>query len=244
MASGSPCYPVDVAYTIGFVEDEEVIRENFTDHLEESGFRVLAFGDRRSALQSFRESLPDLALLDVALGSERDGGFHLCKELRSLSEALPIIFLTSHDGEVDKISGLRLGADDYLSKEATLDFLVVRIETLLRRRQALAESYGQAADRAAVGDLVIDQGECVAYWKGRRVDMPLTQLWIVADLATRPGEPRSPQELMKAARIVVEPNTIAAHIHSIRQRFREIDPDFASIRTERGLGYRWLVGGA
>jgi two-component system OmpR family response regulator len=228
-----------VAHTVAFVEDDDVIRENYTEYMEDAGFNVRAFADRGSALESLRERMPDLAVLDVALGHERDGGFQLCADLRRMSGTIPIIFLTSHDDDVNKISGLRLGADDYLSKESSIEFLIVRIETLLRRHESLrGEGTGGGV---MVGDLRIDSEGSTVYWKGEIVDMPLTQLWMVESLARAPGHARSHAELMRAANIVVEPNTIAAHMKTIRQRFRQVDPDFDAIRTERGLGYRWMT---
>ena len=233
------------ARVIGFVEDDDVIRENYSDVLERAGFRVRSFRDRASAIHSFSGGLPDLAVLDVALGVERDGGFRLCQELRQLSDEIPIIFLTSHDTEIDKISGLRLGADDYLSKESSLDLLVVRIETLLRRyeffRRSARGTEPKGRSELVQGELRIDRERSVVEWKGEGVDLPLTQLWMVEALAQDPGRALNHEELMRAANVVVEPNTIAAHIKSIRQRFRIVDTGFDAIRTERGLGYRWIV---
>jgi len=229
--------------TIGLVEDDEVIRENLKDFLETHGFAVRAHADRGSALDAFHSDLPDVAVLDVALGDEREGGFQLCSELRRVSSELPIVFLTSHDDEVDRISGLRLGADDYLSKERSFDFLVVRIETLIARQRALrAEATGSDAGGSTwrTGSLEIDRVRSRVSWRGQPVDLPLTQYWMVAELASGSSAVKSHADLMRAARIHVAPNTIAAHMRAIRQRFRAVDPDFDAIRTERGLGYRWL----
>jgi two-component system OmpR family response regulator len=224
--------------TIGLVEDDDVIRDNYAEFMESLGYRVRAFWDRPSALQAFRASLPDLALLDVCLGDERDGGYQLCLELRSFAPKLPIVFLTSFDAEVDKISGLRVGADDYLSKDASFDFLAVRIEALLRRYASLRD--GGEERSLIAGDLRLDRERSRVFWKDQPVDLPLTQLWMVEVLARRNGDACSHEDLMRAAKIVVEPNTIAAHIKAIRQRFRAVDPSFNAIRTERGLGYRWV----
>ncbi len=228
-----------MAATIGLVEDDDVIRENYSDFMESLGYRVRAFPDRPSALQAFRALLPDLAVLDVCLGDERDGGYQLCLELRSFAPRLPILFLTSFDAEADKISGLRLGADDYPSKGASFDFLAARIEALLRRYAALREE-GDERNLIA-GDLRLDRERSQAFWKNQPVDLPLTQFWMVEALARKPGNPCSHEDLMQAAKIVVEPNTIAAHMKAIRQRFRAMDPSFDAIRTERGLGYRWCT---
>jgi two-component system OmpR family response regulator len=226
--------------SIGFVEDDDVIRENYTEFLEGLGYRVRTFADRKSALEGFRERLPDLAVLDIGLGSERDGGFQLCLALRALSETVPIIFLTSHDTETDVISGLRLGADDYLSKQSSLDLLAVRIETQLRRYESLRSAAGDGSRDLVVGDLRVDRERSQAYWKAQPVELTLTQLWMVEALARNLRSACSHSDLMRAAQIVVEPNTIAAHMKTIRQRFRAVDPEFDAIRTERSLGYRWV----
>lgn len=228
------------AARIGFVEDDEVIRENYTDFLEGLGYRVRAYPDRKSAIEAFRNELPDLAILDVGLGSERDGGFQLCMALRAISQTVPIIFLTSFDGETDTISGLRLGADEYLSKENSLDLLAVRIEALLRRYEHLRGAADGGSRDLVVGDLRIDRETSTVHWKDQPVELTLTQFWMVEVLARTPATACSHSELMRAAQIVVEPNTIAAHMKTIRQRFRTVDPDFDAIRTERSLGYRWV----
>ena len=98
------------------IEDEPAIRDNYRAAFERRGYRVTAHGDRSSAWQVLRQSLPDLAIIDVGLGDEPEGGFALCQDLRSLSQTLPIIFLTARDSDIDSVHGLRLGADDYVTK--------------------------------------------------------------------------------------------------------------------------------
>jgi two-component system OmpR family response regulator len=226
--------------TIGFVEDDLTIRENYSELLTDEGYEVRSHEGRVSAMDDFGRSCPDIVLIDVALGRERDGGYQLCSHLRARYPLLPIIFLTSFDSEIDKISGLRLGADDYLSKDTSTAYLLVRIETLLRRKAALQQGRDSGPQRQSVeAKLTIDKRRSVISWNGRDVELPLTQFWIVEDLITS-GSVRTLEQLMRAGRIVVEPNTIAAHIKNIRRKFKEIDTDFDCIRTERGLGYRWV----
>ncbi|MGB5283383.1 MAG: response regulator transcription factor [Polyangiales bacterium] len=229
--------------TVGLVEDDDVIRENYADFLQARGFGVRAFADRLTALDSFRVDTPDVAVLDVALGEERDGGLLLCSEIRRFSQTLPVIFLTCHDNEVDRISGLRVGGDDYLSKESSFEFLAVRIETLLERRRAVLESDpdGGPTSNVVVGDLSIDLRRAEVKWKGEPVRLSLTQYWMVLALASAQPQPKSAPELMRAANISVASNTVAVHIRSVRGRFTAIDPEFDAIRTERGHGYRWVL---
>lgn len=225
------------------VEDDVVIRDNYADILAEEGFEVHVFGNRRDAMAHFVKIPPDLALLDIGLEEEREGGFQLCADLRHLSPKLPIMFLTAHHEDFDRISALRLGADDYLTKDISLDYLVVRIEALLRRIDTLAaNSYPPASEVEDLvrGSLQIDQSQLIAFWKGHPMDLTLTQLSIIKELACQPGQVKSYSKLMRAANLVVEPNTITAHIKTIRDRFRSVDNDFSCIKTERGTGYRWV----
>ena len=231
-----------------FVEDDDVIRENYTELLTDEGFDIDACGDRQTALARAQSQQPDLALLDISLKQERDAGFQLCADLRRLLPRLPIIFLTSHDSEMDKISGIRLGADDYLTKDVSLDYLIVRMEALLRRFQTLtgeplppaaAEPAGRPESKLVLGSLTIDRERLTARWRGQPVELTLTQLWITQALAELPGQVKTYGQLMRAANIVVEPNTITAHVNMIRNRFKAVDADFDCIKTERSVGYRW-----
>lgn len=228
---------------VALVEDDEVIRANYTDLLAQAGFAVTSYADKTVALGAFAKALPDVALIDIALGDERDAGFALCVELRRMSATLPIVFLTSHDGDVDRISGLRLGADDYLTKDASIDYVIVRIETLLRRIASIAAASGQpptAVVAPATSSLIIDDAVSRVQWKGRSVELTLTQFWMLRELVTHRGGVVSHGALMHAAQIVVEQNTVTAHVKAIRDAFRRIDPEFDAIRTERGRGYRWV----
>lgn len=163
---------------VALVEDDDVIRANYADLLRQAGFVVATYADKASALAVFARALPDVALIDITLGVERDAGFELCAEPRRRSATLPIVFLTSHDVDVDRISALRLGADDYLTKDASFDYVVVRIETLLRRLAAIAAASARpsALTRAqAPSLLVIDNATSRVQWQGRPVDLTLTQ---------------------------------------------------------------------
>ena len=226
-----------------FVEDDAIIRANYTDLLTDEGFDVAAFADRQAAMDYAQETMPDLALLDISLSGERDAGYQLCADLRRLSPQLPIIFLSSHDSELDKISGIRLGADDYLTKDISVDYLIIRIEALLRRFEALTGPESISPDhrtRPQSSALRIDDAVQALYWQQRKVELTLTQYWIVKTLADQPGQAKNAEQLMHAAHLCVEPNTISAHLKTIRERFRAIDPDFNCIKTERGIGYRWV----
>ncbi len=124
---------------IAIVEDDPDIRANYADALRKHGYEVIAHAARSDAMRAFRTRLPDLALIDIGLGDEPDGGFALCRELRSMSPGLPILFLTARDSDFDVVAGLRLGADDYVTKDVSLPHLLARISALFRRIDALRE---------------------------------------------------------------------------------------------------------
>lgn len=227
---------------IAYVEDDAVILANYTEILRDEGFDVVGYSAKDEAIAAFREQLPDLALLDVSLHGERDAGFHVCSELRRLSGDLPIIFLTSHDGEIEKISGLRLGADDYITKDASINYIIVRIEALFRRLEAVRGAVVRSVPppEISLGELRVDEQLSCVYWKGVKLELSLTHYWITRELCVTPGQVRSHRDLMKACNTVVEANTITAHMVAIRRAFVAIDPGFDCIRTERGRGYRWV----
>ncbi len=192
----------------------------------------------------FSQELPDIAILDISLEQEREGGFQLCMYLRQKSPILPILFLTSHGSEIDKISGFRLGADDYLTKDISIEYLIVRIEALLRRFEKFNHQSFTTHKTEELSkrheQIVIDQDRLLVHWKNQPVELTLTQFWIVEELLKEPRQVKTYQQLMVAAKIYVEPNTITAHIKTIRSRFKAIDDQFSCIKTERGNGYRWL----
>src|ERR1051326_5258399 len=121
---------------IAIVEDEPAIRENYADVLRKQGYEVAAYSNRPDAIAAFRTRLPDLAVVDIGLRDDIDGGFALCRELRALSASVPIIFLSARDSDFDVVAGLRLGADDYLTKDVSLPHLLARIAALFRRVDA------------------------------------------------------------------------------------------------------------
>lgn len=228
---------------VALVEDDHVIRANYADLLQQAGFAVSAYATKAAALKAFAEALPAVALIDISLGDERDAGFELCAELRRRSATLPIVFLTSHDADVDRISGLRIGADDYLTKDTSIDYVIVRIETLLRRLAAISAASGRtstAHGSSSLPPLLIDNATSRVRWKGYPIDLTLTQFWMLSELIRYAGTVVSHMALMGAAKIVVEQNTVTAHVKAIRDAFRSVDPEFDSIRTERGRGYRWI----
>ncbi len=223
---------------IAIVEDEPAIRANYAEVLARQGYDVAAYATRADAMAAFRTRLPDLALIDIGLGDDVDGGFALCRELRALSPSLPILFLSARDSDFDIVAGLRLGADDYLTKDVSLPHLSARIAALFRRSD-LATAPPSTEDVLARGPLTIDLKRLAVDWVGRRVDLTLTEFWMVHALARHPGHVKDRDGLMRDARIVVDDATITSHVKRIRKKFAAVDPAFDRIETVYGMGYRW-----
>ncbi|MEM8983866.1 MAG: proteobacterial dedicated sortase system response regulator [Pseudomonadota bacterium] len=224
--------------TIALVEDDLALRANYQAALEREGYRVHGFADRASALAACQSNLPDLAVIDVNLADDIEGGFELCRELRALSAEMPIIFLTARDSEFDAISGLRLGADDYLTKDISLPHLLARLAALFRRTEVLSRK-DAPSQRFERGQLAIDADRFEAEYRGQSLGLTLTEFWLLHALATRPGHVKSRQQLMDAANVVLDDNTITSHIKRIRRKFQHITDEFDSIETVYGAGYRW-----
>ncbi len=225
--------------TIAIVEDEPAIRQNYADALKKQGYQVEQYSSRKEASESFNKRLPDLALLDIGLKDDVDGGYELCRSLRARSPTLPIIFLTARDSDLDAISGLRLGADDYLTKDISLPNLCARISAFFRRIEALQQP-SQVDEIIQRGHLTLDMNRFVIKWKEQAVDLTLTEFWVIHSLALRPGHVKNRDQLMGDAKIVVDDATITSHVKRIRNKFIKLDSSFDRIDTVYGMGYRWL----
>ena len=229
---------MSTAKLVAVVEDEAAIRDNYLAGLRRQGYRVAGYASRKDALAAFENRLPDLVIIDVNLGAEVEGGFELCRQLRARSAQLPIIFLTARESELDAVSGLRLGADDYLTKRVSLEHLLARVAALFRRVEALSSSE-EESDRLEQGSLVLDRDRMTAQWRGEAVPLTLTEFWVVYALALHPGHVKNRQQLMAAANAVLDDGTVTSQVKRIRAKFLGIDPSFDAIQTVYGMGYRW-----
>ena len=223
---------------IVIVEDEPTIRDNYTEMLLRQGYQVNAYATKQEAEKAFNESTPDLVLLDIGLEDEIEGGFDLCRQLRQISDTLPIIFLTARDNDFDTISGLRLGADDYLTKDISLPHLSARISALFRRVKAI-QNQPQEEKLLIISQLQINLERLEIQWQNQIVDLSLTEFWMVHSLVKHPGHVKSREQLMDDASTVVDDSTITSHIKRIRQKFSQIEKQFNCIETIYGAGYRW-----
>jgi two-component system OmpR family response regulator len=225
--------------TIAIVEDEPAIRDNYAAAFAREGYVVKTYPNRAEAMAAFTARLPDLAVIDISLEEEPEGGFELCRQLRALCAELPIIFLTARDSELDAVSGLRLGADDFLTKDLSLAHLSARVNALFRRVDALRRPT-EANQIVRRGPLTLDAERMQVEWEGQVVLLSLTEFWIVFALARHPGHVKNRQQLMDAANVVLDDNTITSHVKRIRRKFQVIDPKFDAVQTVYGMGYRWV----
>lgn len=227
-----------MAKRIALIEDEPAIRQNYADAFLKQGYEVVTFAQKQESLAGLKRRLPDLAIIDICLDDDMEAGFDICRELRSVSPTLPIIFLTARDSDFDAISGLRLGADDYLTKDVSIHQILARVSALFRRVDALQTQFSRD-QLHTVGDLAIDKNCMSVEWKGNKVDLTLTEFWILHSLVAIPGHVKSRDQLMQDAEIFVDDGTITSHVKRIRRKFEQIDREFNCIDTVYGMGYRW-----
>ena len=223
--------------TIMLVDDEESIQKLLTYPLEREGYTVVQARDGEEALRRFSEQPVDLVVLDVML--PRLDGLEVCRRLRTGS-AVPIIMLTARDDEVDKVLGLELGADDYITKPFSIREFRSRIRAVLRRAGLRAE---RAADGAIeVGSIAIDPVKRAVTVDGERAQLTYVEFEVLHTLASHPGRVYSRQALLEAVwgdSAYREPRTIDVHIRHLREKI-EADPrEPAYIFTVRGVGYRF-----
>jgi len=227
-------------HRIAIIEDEEDLRENYADVFRKQGYQVNCFQNRPEAQEVMQTRLPDLAIIDIGLGDEIDGGFTLCQWLRQQSKTLPIIFLSARDSDFDIVSGLRMGADDYLTKDISLPHLMARVAALFRRIEVM-KNEGSKSDEIIQRDkLIIDGQRFLCSWQGQNVELTLTEFWMVRSLVKHLGHVKNRDQLMDESKIVVDDATITSHIKRIRKKFIQVDAEFDCIETVYGMGYRWV----
>ncbi len=227
---------------IALVDDDRNILTSVSMTLEAEGFEVETFNDGQSALDAFSQALPDMAVLDIKM--PRMDGMDLLQRLRQKS-AIPVIFLTSKDDEIDEVLGLRMGADDYVKKPFSQRLLVERIRALLRRQEAIATDEVAVTEETRVmerGALRMDPLRHAVSWKGHDVALTVTEFLLLQTLAQRPGFVKSRDQLMDVAyddQVYVDDRTIDSHIKRLRKKMRAADDGFSAIETLYGIGYRY-----
>ena len=236
-----------VPATIALVDDDRNILTSVSIALQAEGYTVRVYSDGASALKALTDNPPDLAVLDIKM--PRMDGMELLRRLRQKSD-VPVIFLTSKDEEIDELFGLKMGADDFITKPFSQRLLVERVKAILRRSaprdpsSAPGTNTEQAPSKALIerGSLVLDEERHTCTWKGQRVTLTVTEFLILQALALRPGVVKSRDQLMDAAYqddVYVDDRTIDSHIKRLRKKFRAVDPKFEAIETLYGVGYRF-----
>ena len=227
-----------MASRIALVDDDRYILTSVTMALEAEGYDVVSYNDGEEALAGIGSTPVDLAVLDIKM--PRMDGMELLKKLRTTNE-LPVIFLTSKDDEIDEMLGLRMGADDYITKPFSQRLLIERIRAVLRRK-TVKETDPESKDVVRRGDLVLDPSRHMCTWKGNQVNLTVTEFLLLEVLARRPGHVKNRDQLIDAAygeHIYVDDRTIDSHIKRLRRKFKQIDSDFSEIETLYGVGYRY-----
>ena len=225
--------------TIALVDDDRNILTSVSMTLEAEGFTVRTYNDGAAALEGITADPPDLAILDIKM--PRMDGMELLNRLRKTT-AIPVIFLTSKDDEIDEVLGLRMGADDYITKPFSQRLLLERIRALLRRSDAGSDKGVKATYAIVRGDLTLDPSRHLCTWQDKPVALTVTEFLILKSLAERPGHVKNRDQLMDAAygeTIYVDDRTIDSHIKRLRKKFREVDGNFDQIETLYGIGYRY-----
>jgi len=232
--------------TIALVDDDRNILTSVSIALEAEGYKVETYTDGASALEGLNAKRPDLAVFDIKM--PRMDGMELLRRLRQTSD-VPVIFLTSKDDEIDELFGLKMGADDFITKPFSQRLLVERVKAILRRTAARAEvaSKGDSSERSTLerGNLQMDQERHTSEWCGKPVTLTVTEFLILFALAQRPGVVKSRDSLMDAAyddQVYVDDRTIDSHIKRLRKKFKAVDDSFDRIETLYGVGYRFREG--
>jgi two-component system response regulator ChvI len=231
-----------MTYKITLIDDDRNILTSVSMALETEGFSVKTFSDGEEGLKGVLAAPPDLVVLDIKM--PRMDGMEVLSKLREQS-ALPVIFLTSKDDEVDEVIGLRMGADDYITKPFSQRLLIERIRALLRRQDLLRQKDSPAkveGEKIARGHLELDDARHLCTWKGDPVNLTVTEYLLVKALAQRPGHVKNRDQLIDMAygeNIYVDDRTIDSHIKRVRKKFKQVDDDFNHIETLYGIGYRY-----
>ena len=231
-----------MTHTIALVDDDRNILTSISMALENEGFKVQTYIDGESALVGISRSPPDLAVIDIKM--PRMDGEELLKRLRKKT-AIPILFLTSKDEEVDELLGLKLGADDFIKKSGgfSIKVLIERIRVQLRKKTT---NIDDSKSLIKHGKLVLDPSQLECEWSGTSLPEKLTttEFLIVKELAKRPGIIKERAQLMDIAykdNNDIEDRTIDSHVKRIRKKFKKVDQNFSAIETRYGSGYRWNV---
>ena len=226
---------------ICLIDDDENILASLSLALKSEGYIISAFSDGLSGLNSLQEDDYDIAILDIKM--PRLDGLEVLQKLRQTSN-LPVIFLTSKDEEVDQLVGLKMGADDYITKPFSQKLLIERVKAILRRtNQTINSNDKESSNIIKRGKLLLNMSRYECFWDDVVIKLTVTEFLLLESLASRPGYVKSRDQLMSAAYdddIYVDDRTIDSHIKRLRRKFKNLDKDFEAIETLYGVGYRYI----
>lgn len=223
--------------TILVVDDERPIAEILRFNLAREGYRVVTASSGPEALARVRQEQPSLVILDVMLPGL--DGFAVCREMRKFTQ-IPVLMLTAKDDEIDKVVGLELGADDYVTKPFSPRELVARVKAILRRAGAGAAAASQPPERIEVGDLVLDLRTYQVERRGVRVELTHREFELLKFLASRPGQVFSRESILQAVwgyEYFGDLRTVDVTVRRLREKLEDDPSDPRYVMTRRGVGY-------
>ena len=225
---------------ICLIDDDQNILASLSLALKSEKFDVETYSDGIAGLEALKNNNFDIAILDIKM--PRLDGLEVLQKLRNISD-IPVIFLTSKDDEIDQLLGLKMGADDYITKPFSQKLLIERVKVILKRT-AFSSEENQANNDSLIerGNLLLNMDRHECHWKGDRIKLTVTEFLLLESLVNRPGYVKNRDQLMSAAYsddLYVDDRTIDSHIKRIRRKFKVIDKNFDSIETLYGVGYRF-----
>ncbi|MFL2829718.1 MAG: response regulator transcription factor [Alphaproteobacteria bacterium] len=225
---------------ICLIDDDQNILASLSLALKSEKFDVETYSDGIAGLEALKDNNFDIAILDIKM--PRLDGLEVLQKLRNSSD-IPVIFLTSKDDEIDQLLGLKMGADDYITKPFSQKLLIERVKVILKRA-SFSNKENQVNNDSLIerGNLLLNMDRHECHWKEERIKLTVTEFLLLESLVNRPGYVKNRDQLMSAAYsddLYVDDRTIDSHIKRIRRKFKAIDKDFNSIETLYGVGYRF-----
>ena len=225
---------------ICLIDDDQNILASLSLALKSEKFDVETYSDGISGLEALEKDDFDIAILDIKM--PRLDGLEVLQKLRNSSD-IPVIFLTSKDDEIDQLLGLKMGADDYITKPFSQKLLIERVKVILKRTALpINENIGKNDSLIERGNLLLNMDRHECHWRNERIKLTVTEFLLLESLVNRPGYVKNRDQLMSAAYsddLYVDDRTIDSHIKRIRRKFKAVDNDFNSIETLYGVGYRF-----
>ena len=227
---------------IFLIDDDKNILTSVSMLLESEGYKVKTFSDGESGLKAILENHPDIAVVDIKM--PRLDGIELLKKLRKTSD-MPIIFLTSKDAEIDELLGLKIGADDYITKPFSQRILIERIRILIKRDELKNIKKNKIDDKNSLrtGNIFLDTEKYMCKWKNKTVNLTVTEFLLIKSLVENTGVVKSRDQLILSAfgedKENIDDRAIDHHFKRIRKKFKNADNNFNSIVTIYGGGYKF-----